>query len=57
MRILHLALFTRNIVDNASHNGFCQMLKSNSKTTFEFEKLEIRKFYQSYNREDKHFFN
>lgn len=57
MRILHLASFTGNIGDNASHVGFYNMLNSYFQNQVDFKKVEIRRFYQSYNRADKQSFD
>lgn len=57
MKILHIASFTGNIGDNASHAGFYSMLNQSFESPFKFEQVEIRKFYQSYDRPDKRKFD
>lgn len=53
LKVLHLASFNGNIGDNANHNGFYHMFKNNVTQNVEFDQLEIRKFYFSWN--DKKF--
>lgn len=56
MKILHIASFIGNIGDNASHNGFYNILNEILKS-FTIEKVEIRRFYKNYNKSDKMFFD
>lgn len=54
LEILHIASFSGNIGDNANHKGFRQKLeKAIDRTDINYTELEIRKFYQNYNEEDK----
>ena len=57
MRILHLASFTGNIGDNASHLGLQRILKRTISRPYKIERLEIRRFYKSYSLPDKLFFD
>lgn len=56
MRILHVASFTGNIGDNASHSGFAHLLDGFF-PRYDITRLEIRKFYQNYTHADKHRFD
>lgn len=56
MKILHVASFTGNIGDNASHRGFTRVLDGFFRD-YSIERLEIRKFYQNYSHADKHRFD
>lgn len=53
LRILHIASFTGNIGDNASHIGLYRILQTILGDSFEVERLEIRKFYKNYSLPDK----
>lgn len=53
LKVLHLASFNGNIGDNANHNGFYYMFKKNITENVEFNQLEMRRFYFSWN--DKKF--
>jgi len=50
MKVLHLASFNGNIGDNAHHNGFRSAFE-NIFGDVEWENLEIRMFYNSWNKE------
>lgn len=52
MKILHVASFSGNIGDNASHLGFRRIL-GDILPQFEITQLEIRKFYKNYRLQDK----
>jgi polysaccharide pyruvyl transferase WcaK-like protein len=56
MNILHVASFTGNIGDNASHRGFARLLDGFF-DGYTVTRLEIRKFYQNYTHPDKHRFD
>jgi polysaccharide pyruvyl transferase WcaK-like protein len=56
-RILHLASFTGNIGDNASHFGLGNILNTIFEKSPEIDRLEIRRFYKNYNLPDKLFFD
>jgi len=51
MRILHIASFIGNIGDNASHIGFSNILDSLN-VSYQVERLEIRRFYKRYVKDD-----
>lgn len=51
MRILHIASFSGNIGDNASHIGFYKILNAYL-DNFELNQIEIRKFYKNYKKSD-----
>jgi polysaccharide pyruvyl transferase WcaK-like protein len=53
MKILHLASHYGNIGDNASHMGFRNILTSLGASTWQIDKLEIRRFYNNYSLPDK----
>lgn len=54
IKVLHIASFTGNIGDNASHNGFYNLLKFFLNiNTLKINQLEIRKAYKNYILEDK----
>lgn len=54
LKILHIASFTGNIGDNASHNGLYFLLKKYLKvSTLKIDELEIRKAYKNYIYDDK----
>lgn len=53
IKVLHIASFTGNIGDNASHNGLYRLLKTKIKKQFSITKLEIRKAYINYTLDDK----
>ncbi|MGW8121970.1 polysaccharide pyruvyl transferase family protein [Roseivirga echinicomitans] len=53
MRILHIASFVGNIGDNASHIGFLNIIRACGIANPKITRLEIRKFYNSYEAEDK----
>lgn len=53
--ILHIASFSGNIGDNASHIGFYNILSSI--IDYDITQIEMRKFYQNYNKADKLSFN
>ncbi|MFW5795059.1 MAG: polysaccharide pyruvyl transferase family protein [Bacillota bacterium] len=48
MKVLHLASFNGNIGDNANHNGFYHLFKKHITENVEFDQLEMRKFYFSW---------
>ena len=56
MNILHLASFTGNIGDNASHIGLYKVIDGFF-ADYSVEKIEIRKFYKNYGRIDKKYFD
>ncbi|MBM7573190.1 polysaccharide pyruvyl transferase family protein [Aquibacillus albus] len=49
IRALHIASFNGNIGDNANHNGFRNRLKEIFYCAIEYDEIEIREFYQSWN--------
>lgn len=51
MRVLHIASFTGNVGDNASHSGFYNVLSSIS-SAYEVDSVEIRRFYRQYSGGD-----
>ena len=53
IKILHVASYTGNIGDNASHIGLTNILHRILEDDFEIERLEIRRFYKSYSLPDK----
>jgi polysaccharide pyruvyl transferase WcaK-like protein len=53
VKILHVASYTGNIGDNASHIGLTNILHRILGDGFEIERLEIRRFYKSYSLPDK----
>jgi polysaccharide pyruvyl transferase WcaK-like protein len=53
LKVLHIASFNGNIGDNANHNGFYYLFKKNITDNVEFDQLEMRRFYFSWN--DKKF--
>ncbi|MCT7484582.1 polysaccharide pyruvyl transferase family protein [Aliarcobacter cryaerophilus] len=55
VNILHIASFTGNIGDNASHIGFYSIL--DSLINYSITKLEMRKFYKNYKQKDKQYFD
>nr|WP_136249820.1 polysaccharide pyruvyl transferase family protein [Ningiella ruwaisensis] len=55
-KLLHLASFTGNIGDNASHMGLYDMIKPFF-SSLEISQLEMRKFYQKYQGVDKMHFD
>ncbi|QQE93221.1 polysaccharide pyruvyl transferase family protein [Providencia rettgeri] len=55
-KILHIASFEGNIGDNASHLGFSEIFKTLS-LNVEIDRLEIRKSYNNYNKDDKIIFD
>lgn len=58
LKLLHIASFTGNIGDNASHNGLYFLLKKYLKvSSLEIDELEIRKAYKNYIYEDKLLWN
>lgn len=50
MRILHVASFNGNIGDNAHHNGFRENFSKLIDEEIEWNNLEIRNFYKSWNK-------
>lgn len=50
--VLHVASFVGNIGDNANHNGTRKKLRDNLGLRFNFEEIEIRKYYQNYSKDD-----
>lgn len=52
VRILHIASFTGNIGDNASHNGLYHLLKNYLKLDINITTLEMRKAYLNYKEKD-----
>ncbi|WP_086774359.1 polysaccharide pyruvyl transferase family protein [Vibrio coralliirubri] len=52
MKILHIAAFEGNIGDNASHMGFINILEC-VVGEYHIDRLEIRKAYKNYVKEDK----
>ncbi len=56
MKILHVASFSGNIGDNASHAGLKKIL-SHCVPDFEITRVEIRKFYQNYKEADRRRFD
>ena len=57
IKILHVASFTGNIGDNASHIGLYSILRNILGDNFEVEKVEIRRFYKNYSLSDKMHFD
>lgn len=53
VRILHVASFTGNIGDNASHIGLYNILKKVLGEGIDIEQVEIRRFYKKYSLPDK----
>lgn len=53
VRILHVASFTGNIGDNASHIGLYNILKKVLGDGIDIEQVEIRRFYKKYSLPDK----
>jgi len=54
LEILHIASFSGNIGDNASHNGLYSLLKKYLEIdSLKIDELEIRKAYKNYNLDDK----
>lgn len=53
MRVLHVASFHGNVGDNANHLGMRTMLQSGLDEPLEFDELEMRRFYQKYDGNDK----
>lgn len=56
-RILHIASFQGNVGDNANHHGLRKNLIKVIKKDLQFTELEIRKFYQNYEGDDKQKFD
>lgn len=56
MKILHVASFSGNIGDNASHQGLYSILNEIIDYP-EIKKIEIRKFYKNYRRSDRRCFD
>lgn len=56
IKILHVASFSGNIGDNASHIGLAQILRK-ILPSYEIERMEIRRFYKNYSLPDKLFFD
>ena len=52
-KILHVATFTGNIGDNASHLGFKKILDEQFPEGYDIDQLEIRKTYKVYTLRDK----
>lgn len=57
VRILHVASFTGNIGDNASHIGLYNILRKILGERIDIEQVEIRRFYKNYSLPDKMSFN
>lgn len=53
IKILHVASFTGNIGDNASHLGLYNVLKTVLGNRLDIEQVEIRRFYKKYSLADK----
>lgn len=53
IKILHVASFTGNIGDNASHLGLYNILKKLLGENLDIEQVEIRRFYKNYSLSDK----
>ena len=53
IRILHVASFTGNIGDNASHIGLYNILREILGDGIDTEQVEIRRFYKNYSLPDK----
>ena len=53
IKILHVASFTGNIGDNASHLGLYNVLKTVLVDRLDIEQVEIRRFYKKYSLADK----
>lgn len=53
IKILHVASFTGNIGDNASHLGLYNVLKTILGDRLDIEQIEIRRFYKKYSLADK----
>lgn len=53
IKILHVASFTGNIGDNASHLGLYNVLKTVLGDRLDIEQIEIRRFYKKYSLADK----
>ena len=53
IKILHVASFTGNIGDNASHLGLYNVLKTVLGDRLDIEQVEIRRFYKKYSLADK----
>lgn len=53
LKILHVATFTGNVGDNASHIGFKSVMDEIIGTDYEIDQLEIRKTYKVYTLSDK----
>lgn len=53
VRILHVASFTGNIGDNASHIGLYIILRKVFGPNISIEQVEIRRFYKNYSLPDK----
>ncbi len=50
MKVLHIASFNGNIGDNAHHNGFRRNFSKIVNEKIEWQNLEIRNFYKSWNK-------
>lgn len=53
IKILHVASFTGNVGDNASHLGLYNVLKTVLGDRLDIEQVEIRRFYKKYSLADK----
>ena len=53
IKIFHVASFTGNIGDNASHLGLYNVLKTVLGDRLDIEQVEIRRFYKKYSLADK----
>lgn len=49
IKALHIASFNGNIGDNANHNGFRRKLENGFQCDIDYDEVEIREFYQSWN--------
>ena len=52
LKLLHIASFTGNIGDNASHNGLYSLLENYLKSSIDLTTMEIRKAYVNYTKND-----
>jgi len=53
LKVLHVASFSGNIGDNANHNGLRRKIAKICKSNIVYTEIEVRRFYQNYNRPDK----
>lgn len=52
LNVLHIASFNGNIGDNANHNGFRRKLDQFLNCEVNYDEIEMREFYQSWNIRD-----